>query len=196
MDVSGVVKRGGTALLIDHVDEPSSRRLLEDVRAAHWLPSKTLRGQRLRSMPRVLCRSSCSNPRRPCWRPQIAAEARNAAKHAGRQAIAHPKLGPPTLTARLRDALVEHDGGLGSDPGNSVGSEPGAVDTFTRPHMTPVTHVVYAYSVHELETSSMPELSRCPWLPTHNLAYVAFEVLPGHAHSGWQRCETWEIAGA
>jgi hypothetical protein len=51
--------------------------------------------------------------------------------------------------------------------------------------MTPVTHVVYA--VH---------LSRCPWLPTHNLAYVAFEVLPGHAHSGWQRCETWEIAGA
>jgi hypothetical protein len=27
------------------------------------------------------------------------------------RAIARPKLGPPTLTARLRDALVEHDGG-------------------------------------------------------------------------------------
>lgn len=106
-------------------------------------------------------------------------------------------IGPLTLTARLRDALVDTTAArIGS--GYSVGSQPGAVDTFTRPHMTPVTHVVYAvhYSVHELETSSMPELSRCPWLPTHNLAYVAFEVLPGHAHSGWQRCETWEIAGA
>lgn len=198
MDVSGVVKRGGTALLIDHVDEPSSRRLLEDVRAAHWLPSKTLRGQRLRSMPRVLCRSSCSNPRRPCWRPQIAAEARNAAKHAGRQGHCPPETRAADAdrapAGRARRARRRR----GSDPGSPVGSEPGAVDTFTRPHMTPVTHVVYAvhYSVHELETSSMPELSRCPWLPTHNLAYVAFEVLPGHAHSGWQRCETWEIAGA
>jgi hypothetical protein len=138
------------------------------------------------------------HPRRPCCRPQIAAEARNAAKHAGRQGHCPPETRAADAdrapAGRARRARRRR----GSDPGNSVGSEPGAVDTFTRPHMTPVTHVVYAvhYSVHELETSSVPELSRCPWLPTHNLAYVAFEVLPGHAHSGWQRCETWEIAGA
>jgi hypothetical protein len=156
-------------------------------------PQLVVEPQRCRSI-QLGCRVG-----RRSWRITAVTEhARNTAKYAGRQGhcLSETRAFDADRAPAGRARRARRRGGSG--PGDSIGCEPGAVDTFTRPHMTPVTHLVYAvhHSVHDQETRSMPELSRCPGLPTHNLAYVAFEVLAGHAHSGWQRYETWEIAGA